>query len=165
VRSRKNVTDKESETIMRASDYPTRLATGAYILHSGLQKRDADQETAEGLYGMAVQAYPVLEHLPPDRFVRLLSAAEITVGGALLLPLVPTAVAGAALTAFSGALVGLYARTPGMREPGTPWPTERGIALSKDSWMLGIGLGLLVGAASDGSDADGADGSDGRAVS
>jgi hypothetical protein len=158
-----NRINQESETTMRASEFPTRLATGAYILHSGLRKRDADEETAEGLYGMAIQAYPVLEHLPPDRFVRLLSAAEITVGGALLVPLVPTALAGAALTAFSGALVGLYARMPGMREPGTPWPTERGMALSKDSWMLGIGLGLLVEAAAhpgpDGS--DGADGSEG----
>jgi hypothetical protein len=146
---------------MRPSEFPTRLATGAYILRSGLQRRDADEETADGLYGMAVQAYPVLEHLPPDRFVRLLSAAEITVGGALLVPLVPTAVAGAALTAFSGALVGLSARMPGMRHPGTPWPTERGMALSKDSWMLGIGLGLMFEAASNGSGPDGADGSDG----
>jgi hypothetical protein len=130
--------------MMHPGLYPPRLATGAYILHSGLQKRDADEETAKGLHGMAVQAYPVLEHMPPDRFVRLLSAAEIATGGALLLPLVPSALAGAALTAFSGALVGLYARSPGMREPGSPWPTERGVALSKDSWMLGIGLGLLV---------------------
>ena len=129
---------------MRPGEYPPRVATGAYILHSGLQKWDADQETAEGLHGMAVRAYPVLEHLTPERFVRLLSAAEITTGSALLLPLVPTALAGAALTAFSGALVGLYARTPGLHEPGSPWPTERGTALSKDSWMLGIGVGLLV---------------------
>ncbi|WP_042364584.1 hypothetical protein [Streptacidiphilus neutrinimicus] len=146
---------------MRPGEYPPRLATGAFIRHSGLQKWDADQDTAEGLHGMAVRAYPVLSHLPPDRFVRLLSAAEITTGSALLLPLVPTALAGAALTAFSGALVGLYARTPGLREPGSPWPTERGIGLSKDSWMLGIGVGLLVEALTRAVSADGE--ADGRA--
>lgn len=129
---------------MRPGEYPPRLATGAYILHGGLQKWDADRETAEGLHGMAVRAYPVLAHLPPDRFVRLLSAAEITTGSALLPPLVPTSVAGAALTAFSRALVGLYPRTPGLHEPGSPWPTEKGTAVSKDSWMLGIGVGLIV---------------------
>lgn len=143
---------------MRPGEYPPRLATGAYILHSGLQKRDADEETAKQLHGMAVQAYPVLEHVPPERFVRLLSAAEITTGSALLLPLVPTALAGAALTAFSGALVGLYARGPGLREPGSPWPTERGIAFSKDSWMFGIGVGLLVDALTGSSGDDGRDG-------
>jgi len=65
-------------------------------------------------------------------------------GAALLLPFVPAAVAGLALTGFAGALLGLYARTPGMRREGSIWPTEQGITLAKDVWMLGIGLSLVL---------------------
>jgi hypothetical protein len=57
---------------------------------------------------------------------------------------VPAWLAGAALTGFLGALLGLYARTPGLRKPGSIWPAQPGIAVSKDVWMLGIGLGLLA---------------------
>jgi hypothetical protein len=31
-----------------------------------------------------------------------------------------------------------------MRKDGTPFPTQQGVALAKDSWMLGIGLGLVI---------------------
>ena len=61
-----------------------------------------------------------------------------------MLPIVPTAVAGAGLAAFSAGLVGLYLRTPGMREDGSLRPTQQGIALAKDVWMLGIALGFLI---------------------
>jgi hypothetical protein len=37
-----------------------------------------------------------------------------------------------------------------MRQPGSIWPTQQGIAVSKDIWMLGIGLGLLADAATTG---------------
>ena len=69
---------------------------------------------------------------------------EITLGAALLLPVVPAAVAGAGLAAFSGGLLGLYARTPGMRKQGSLFPTQQGIPLAKDAWMMGIGLGLVI---------------------
>ena len=77
--------------------------------------------------------------------MRLLAASEIAIGAALLAPVVPAAAAGAALTGFSGTLLGLYVRTPGLRKPGSVWPTHQGIGISKDVWMLGIGLGLLAG--------------------
>ena len=80
----------------------------------------------------------------PADFVRLLAVSEITLGAALLLPVVPAAVAGAGLTAFSGGLLGLYARTPGLRKQGSPFPTQQGIPLAKDAWMMGIGLGLVI---------------------
>ena len=70
--------------------------------------------------------------------------SEITLGAALLLPVVPAAVAGAGLAAFSGGLLGLYARTPGMRKEGSPFPTQQGTPLAKDVWMMGIGLGLVI---------------------
>ena len=130
---------------MKLRDLPTRLATGGYILHSGLDKWRADDATAAAVHGMAVGTYPMLKSVPPTRFTRLLAAGEIAIGAALLAPVVPAAVAGAALTGFSGALLGLYVRTPGLRKPGSVWPTHQGIGISKDVWMLGIGLGLLAG--------------------
>ena len=66
-------------------------------------------------------------------------------GTALLAPVVSNTVAGAALTGFSGALLTMYWRTPALRKEGSIWPTQAGTAVSKDVWMLGIGLGLLLG--------------------
>ena len=138
---------------IKASHLPPRIAAGAFILNSGVGKWSADEETAAQLHGFAVGTYPFLSKLKPKDFVRLLSVSEIALGAALLLPVVPAAVAGAGLTAFSGGLLGLYARTPGMRKDGTPFPTQQGIALAKDVWMLGIGVGLVI----DGLTADGDD--------
>jgi hypothetical protein len=38
----------------------------------------------------------------------------------------------------------MYARTPALRNPGSIWPSHAGIGISKDVWMLGIGIGLVV---------------------
>ena len=124
---------------------PLRLATGAFILSSGLDKRKGDEETAAQVHGFASGTYPFLKGIEPPKFLRLLSTAEIALGAALLLPVVPAAVAGAALTGFSAGLLGLYVRTPGMRR-GTwdPRSTPQGLTISKDVWMLGTGLALLV---------------------
>jgi hypothetical protein len=70
--------------------------------------------------------------------------SEIALGSGLLLPVVPAAVAGAGLAAFSGGLHGLYARTPGMHQENSPRPTQQGTALAKDVWMMGIALGLVI---------------------
>jgi hypothetical protein len=122
-----------------------RIATGAFILNSGLGKRGADEGTAAGLHGFASGTYPFLKNVPPATFAKALSTAEITVGALLLTPFVPTAVAGAALTGFSGGLLGLYLRTPGMTKPGkSVAPTQEGLPIAKDVWMLGIGIGLLT---------------------
>lgn len=133
---------------INARDIAPRLATGAFILDSGLGKiKGVDEETARSLHSMATTAYPFLGRIPPDRFVKLLSIAEMSLGAALLLPVVPTAVAGLGLTAFSGGLVGMYLRIPGMRRPGSLAPSTQGLGIAKDSWMLGIGLGFLTEAA------------------
>ncbi len=123
---------------------PQRIATGAFILNSGIGKLNADEETAAQLHGFAVGTYPFLAKLKPQDFVRLLGGTEIALGSALLLPVVPSALAGAGLAVFSGGLLGLYARTPGMRKEGSPLPTQQGIPIAKDVWMLGIGLGLVI---------------------
>lgn len=129
---------------LKARHWPGRLAVGAYILNSGLSKRNADDETAKYLHQSASTAYPMMNRLDPRTFTRLLSWGEIVVGTTLLLPVVPTVAAGAGLTAFSAGLVGLYLRTPGMRREKSVRPTEQGIALAKDVWMLGMGLGFIV---------------------
>ena len=134
---------------MRVSvrDLPSRAITGAFILHSGLEKLRIDPDRAKVLQAMASQAYPPIAKMDPVVFARLLAGAEIAVGGALVTPLVPNRLAGASLTAFAGALVGMYLRTPDFHEPGSVWPTPAGTAVAKDAWMLGIGLGLLAGGA------------------
>jgi len=123
---------------------PTRAATGAYILHSGLSKWNGTEEQAKGLHAMAAGAYPFLADVPPAKFLKALAAAEIGIGAALLTAFVGNRLAGAALTAFSGGLLGMYLRTPALHEPGSVWPSRAGIAISKDVWMLGIGLGLAA---------------------
>jgi uncharacterized membrane protein YphA (DoxX/SURF4 family) len=127
------------------SEIAPRIATGAFILNSGLGKRRADESTAAGLHGFAASTYPFLKGVPPTTFATALSTAEIALGAALLTPFVPTAVAGAALTAFSAGLLGLYLRTPGMTKPGASVaPTQEGLPIAKDVWMLGIGIGLVT---------------------
>ena len=123
---------------------PLRLTAGAFMLNSGLSKRNADQMTANQLQDFAAASYPFLRKLDARTFARLLSTGEIVIGAALLAPFVPAAVAGIGLTAFSAGLVGMYLRIPGMREEGSLRPTQQGLALAKDVWMLGIGLSLLA---------------------
>jgi len=124
---------------------PARIATGAYFLSSGLDKRNPDEQTAAGLHGFATSVYPFFKNVDAPTFVKLLSTAEIGIGTALLLPFVPTAVAGAALTGFSAGLLGLYLRTPAMRRGAKDLrPSPDGLVLSKDVWLLGAGLTMLV---------------------
>lgn len=123
---------------------PGRLATGAYILNSGLTKLQADDDTAKQLHGMASGSYDFLDDMDPRAFTKALAYGEIALGATLVLPIVPSAVAGLGLAAFSGGLLGLYMQTPGMHQEGSIRPTSDGTALAKDSWMLGIALALLV---------------------
>jgi len=129
---------------MRLRNVPTRLATGAYILHTGWEKWHADEDRAAAVHGTAASAFPVLNSMKSTDFLTTLSVGELALGAALLTPFVPAALAGAALTGFSGALVTMYLRTDGLHKPGSVWPTPQGIGVSKDVWMLGIGLGLMA---------------------
>ena len=129
---------------VKARHLPPRIAAGVFILNAGIGKLSADEETAARLHGMAAGTYPFLNKLKPADFARLLAVSEITLGAALLLPVIPACVAGAGLAAFSGGLLGLYARTPGMRRERSPFPSQQGTPLAKDVWMAGIGLGLVI---------------------
>ena len=128
----------------KAWHIPVRVATGALILNAGLQKRAADEETAKGLHGFAATAFPEFQDTPPEKFASMLSTGEIAVGALLLTPVVPTAVAGLALTTFAGLLGRLYLNAPGLREEGSLQPTEQGTAIAKDVWMLAIGTALTI---------------------
>jgi uncharacterized membrane protein YphA (DoxX/SURF4 family) len=129
---------------MKLRNIPTRLATGAYVLHSGMDKWNAGPEVAAGFHGFASGAYPQVRNMPATQFLRTVSVGEVAVGAALLSPFVSPLAAGAALTGYAAGLVGLYARTPGMRRPGSVWPTEAGQGLAKDVFMVGVGLGLVL---------------------
>jgi hypothetical protein len=125
---------------------PPRLITGAYIVDTGVNKLGADEETAKRLHGMATAAYPFLGKLDAQTFTRLLGAGELTLGASLLLPIVPTALAGIGLAGFSAGLLGLYLRIPGMRQHRSLRPTAQGTPLAKDAWLLGIGLSFVLDA-------------------
>lgn len=38
----------------------------------------------------------------------------------------------------------MYMRTPSLHKPGSIWPSQQGIGVSKDIWMAGIGLSFLI---------------------
>lgn len=129
---------------IKSRHIPARLATGAFILNSGLEKSRADEGTAQALHGMTSGTYPFVGGMKAAGFLKLVSRSEIALGAALLLPIVPTAVAGVGLAAFSAGLLGLYLRTPGMRQDGSLRPTQQGTAIAKDVWMLGIAASFIV---------------------
>jgi hypothetical protein len=124
---------------------PVRLATGAIIVDQGLQKLGADEDTAKWLHGQAVQAFPQFADMAPKDFVQLLSACEIALGTALLgIGFIPSSLAGLGLSVFGGSLTRLYLTAPGTRREGTVAPSHQGVGLAKDSWMLAIGLALVL---------------------
>ena len=124
---------------------PVRLATGAIIVDQGLQKLAADEDTAKWLHGQAAKAFPQFADMDPKDFVQLLSASEIALGAALLgIGFVPSSLAGLGLTLFGGSLTRLYLAAPGTRREGTVAPSHQGVGLAKDSWMLAIGLALVL---------------------
>ncbi|HYT26279.1 MAG TPA: DoxX family membrane protein [Actinomycetota bacterium] len=124
---------------------PLRVATGAFILNSGLSKLDADEERAKQLHAMASTAFPQFADMDPKQFATLLSTGELLLGTALLaVPFVPPLVAGLGLVAFATGLNRLYLKVPGMRQEDSVKPTQQGIPLAKDVWMTAIGAALVL---------------------
>ena len=85
---------------------PLRLATGAFIVNSGIDHLKVDEETQGQLHEMAAGTYPFLRKVDPRLFAKALAVGELAVGGLLLAPIVPPGLAGLALTGFAGGLVG-----------------------------------------------------------
>jgi uncharacterized membrane protein YphA (DoxX/SURF4 family) len=132
-------------TPSRIWQVPLRLTTGVYIMDSGLGKWNADEGKAKYLHGFASGTYPFLKSVDPVTFTKALSASEVLIGASLLVPFVPATVAGLGLLGFGAGLLGLYIRTPGMRRPGSPFPSQDGIPLAKDAWLVAIGAALVLG--------------------
>lgn len=129
---------------MHPTHVPLRVATGAFILNSGLGKLKAGEEEQQQMHGWASNTYPFLKDLKPGEFTKLLAYGEIGLGAALLLPTVPSAVAGGALAAFGAGLTGMYLKTPGMTQEDGIRPTAEGTGLAKDVWLVGAGLTLAM---------------------
>lgn len=130
---------------MHPTHAPLRVATGAYILNSGIGKLGADEGTAQYLHGAAAGAYPaIFGETEPRRFAKVLAYSEIALGAALLTPKVSATVAGAALTGFGASLVGMYLQTPSMTLDDGIRPSQEGTAVAKDVWLVGAGLTLLT---------------------
>ena len=130
---------------MSLTQIPLRLTTGAFILNAGIGKLGADEGTAQFLHGAAAATYPSLfKDMEPTKFARMLALSEIGVGAALLAPMVPATVAGAALTGFGGSLIGMYLKTPSMTLDDGVRPSQEGTAVAKDIWLVGAGLTLLT---------------------
>jgi hypothetical protein len=130
----------------KAWHLPVRLASGLFILNSGLTKqKEADAEHAAMLQKRAASAFPQFADMKPEQFAKLLSTAEIALGASLVaVPVVPPFLAGLGLLAFSGGLNRLYLKTPGARREGSLAPTPQGIPLAKDVWLTGIGAALVL---------------------
>lgn len=87
---------------------------------------------------------PFLGKLKATDFLEVLSTSEIALGTALLLPVVPTVVAGAGLAAFSpGFSASTSARQACDRRAACVRPS-RAPRSPKDVWMLGIAAGFIV---------------------
>ena len=124
---------------MSIAQIPLRLTAGAFILNSGINKTKISEEQAEQMRDLAANGVPFLKDMTPKQFKQFLTAGELGVGAALLLPFVPGWLAGAALTAFSTGLLSMYKNTEGMTEPDGIRPTEQGTAVAKDVFLFGIG--------------------------
>lgn len=130
---------------MHLTHVPLRVATGAYILNSGISKLGADEGTAQFLHSAGAGTYPALfKDMSPTTFARILAYSEMAVGAALLTPKVSATVAGAALTGFGASLMGMYFRTPSMTLDDGIRPSQEGLALAKDIWLVGAGLTLFT---------------------
>ena len=129
---------------MKISTALLRAVPGAFILNSGINKLGLDEESAAGLQQMAANGVPMVENMTPAQFGKFLSYGEIAVGSALLLPFVPTRIAGAALTTFAVGLVANYFSIDSMTQDDGIRPSEDGTAVAKDTWLAAIGLALLI---------------------
>lgn len=127
---------------------PLRLATGAFILNSGVGKLNLPTEAYEGMRDMGAAGVPALKDISADQFGQALSYGEIALGAALLFPKVPNWLAGAGLGAFSLGLLNMYRNTPGMTVDGIR-PTQEGTGVAKDVFMLGSAAAMILDSVTD----------------
>ncbi len=129
---------------MSIAQIPLRLTAGAFILNSGINKTKLTDEQAEQMRDLGANGIPFLKDLTPKQFKQFITASEIGIGAACLLPFVPGWMAGAALTAFSGGLLSMYKNTDFMTESDGIRPSEQGTSVAKDVFLFGIGTALMI---------------------
>ena len=121
---------------------------GLFFAHVALSHRDLDEKGAKGLHRFACAGWPFLQRLPARWFKRGMVAAEAAVAVTLLAPFVPPVIGAAGLVGFGSGLLGVYARMPGMRRSErSVRPSDFGLSLAKDAWMVAAGTTVLVDAA------------------
>lgn len=122
-----------------------RAIPGLFILNSGIGKIGMPADASAGIQQAAASGVPALANLPSEKFGSMLGWAETAVGAALLLPAVPNRVAGAGLATFGAGLLTMYFNNDNYTEEDGIRPSDEGISLAKDSWLVAIGLGLMFG--------------------
>ena len=129
---------------MKLRNVPTRLATGAYILHAGWGKWHGNEEQAAGAQGMASGAFPMFNTMNATDFLKMLSVGEMAVGAALLAPVVPPRDRRGSVDRLRGSAgdhVPAHRQLAQARQHLADSARHR---VSKDVWMLAIGLGLIL---------------------
>lgn len=121
-----------------------RLIPAALIFNSAIGKLGMNAEASAGLQQFAATGIKAMEKLPSDKFAKIIGSSEIAVGSALVAPFVPNRLAGAALIAFGGGLLTLYFNNEANTLEDGIRPSDAGLPLAKDSWLVAIGLGLLL---------------------
>lgn len=122
----------------------TRVIPGAFIANSGAGKIGMPAEASAGLQQYAATGVPLVKALPADKFGTILGVSEVALGAALAIPAIPNRVAGVGLTAFSAGLLSLYFANPENTKADRIRPSDEGLSLSKDIFMLSLGVGLIA---------------------
>ncbi len=121
-----------------------RTAAGAFILNSGLGKAKMDEGTYGYLKGMASTGVPQVNKLSDKQFGQALTATEIALGSALLLPIVPAKLVGLGLAGFGAGMLTMYFNNDDMTLEDGIRPSQEGTALAKDIFLVSSGLALLT---------------------
>ncbi|WP_297187879.1 hypothetical protein [uncultured Corynebacterium sp.] len=121
-----------------------RVIPGAFILNAGIGKLGMDESSSAGLQNMAATGIPQMKEIPTDKFGDFIAYSEIGIGATLLAPFVPDRLAGMVLTPFAAGLLSMYFGNPENTEDDGIRPSQEGLPLAKDSFLLAIGLGLAL---------------------
>lgn len=129
---------------MRISNAILRGVSGAYLIQSGLGKKDLPEEVYAGLKGMASIGIPQFGEWDDKTFGQFLWLSEVGIGTLLVTPFVNKRLAGAALLAFSAGMLSMYFNNDEMTQDDGIRPSQDGTPLSKDVWLGAIGAALMV---------------------
>ena len=117
------------------------------MLNSGVSTFTATDERTKRLQSTVATLVPQVERMDPRTFAKALGAGEVALGTALMLPVVPAAVAGLGLSAFAASLIAT--RRPssnGQHAEAATDTTTQAVPNATEAWMLGSGVSLLLDA-------------------